>query len=225
MWILLVIFIVMLVLAAFLVVYSEWKSSNIKITDESGKKMYLTEKQITQNVQYRLSSNHKMFASTMQLVEVAEDSRVSKKNAKFIFVSILQSYANLSKDTDFSLLASNEDLYALDIIYNSKEIEQEEKDNFLRAVITSICMHKYNVPMNICIEYEEACNIWANEKFDELCKIQKINLKKVIKSLESDFEQFVIIENSKERFSGDKQKLIGAIESAYPRSFIKFSVK
>lgn len=151
-------------------------------------------------------TNYNWLTSAENLINVCNKKKFPAEYAIDIKVAILNCFAQLINNSHIK----KEDLDAVNIAYNSLYKIQEDKaikarTNFLNAFLMHITYHRFTFLLR-GESYYNYCEKWRERKFKELFCEENLNFSNLEITLESDFENTILIADEKGIFSEDDKK-------------------
>lgn len=168
------------------------------VTRWSGTRYYLTAKQLYKRVLNDSKSDYNWIASATELVRVCNEPSFPEKYAVAIKIIILNCFANLELQKEYSSNKEVTDNASVYSCYYSLPSDDETvikvKHKYLCAIITSITKYAYNevrLPLHRGPTYSKMCEEWKKRKFDEYVDKKDIDFNELRQKLYDDFEYMI----------------------------------
>lgn len=155
----------------------------------------LTAKELYDRVMVDSKFNYNWIASATELVRVCCIPDFPKEYADEIKLAILNCFSNIGINRAFEVRTLATDDEAVWCCYNSLSGTDEKivqvKHKYLIAVIESITLNYFELPIHCGPTYRKMCADWRKSKFDDNINKEKIDFALLIKELGQDFDDTI----------------------------------
>ena len=184
------------------------------VTGWRGDKHSLTAKQLYDRVLEDSKSDYNWIASATELVRVCNDPCFPEMYAVGIKIIILNCFANLELQKEYSSRREPTDAEAVYSCYNSlpttNETAKKVKEKYLTAVITGITRYtqsEVRLPIHVGITYKQKVEEWKKKKFDEyVSAVTILNFDQLREDLYADFDKMVKTAEEEGAFEKDDKE-------------------
>lgn len=160
-----------------------------------GKVYSFTAKELYERVMEDSKSNYNWITSATELVKICDREEFPQEYAKEIKIAILNCFASLEidKSVDDNFMPTDNDAvyYCYNSLFEIDEKVEKTKQNYLVAVIKSIVLNHFELPIHYGPIYKKTCNDWIKSKFDENINREKIDFKNLKIELHEDFKNII----------------------------------
>lgn len=184
-----------------------------KVKGWHGDTYLLTAKALYKRVLEDSKSDYNWIASATELVKVCNDPYFPEMYAVGIKMIILNCFANLELQKEYSFNEEATDKEAVYSCYNSlpstNDTAKKVKDKYLTAVITGITKYtqcEVRLPIHIGTTYRQKVEEWKKSKFDEYTSATDIDFDQLREDLYADFDRMVKTAEEEGAFEKDDEK-------------------
>lgn len=175
-----------------------------------GKRHYLTAKQIYKNVLEDSNLEDNLITSVTELIRVCDRPNFPKEYSQNIKVIILNCFANLEIKKQYHYKIKSTCRDAVYYCYNSLDDDDEKvnnaKEKYLAAIINSVTLFFYQIPIHEGPTYSRICKEWKEEKLNEYSSKSPIDFKSLIENLKSDFRERIELSEENGLFEEEDNK-------------------
>lgn len=169
-----------------------------KVKGWDGDTYSLTAKKLYERVLADSKSDYNWIAPATELVRVCNKPYFPEMYAQGIKLIILNCFANLELQKEYTSRIKKTDNEAVYSCYHSLPSTDETvikvKRKYLSAIITGVIKYtksEVRFPIHIGDSYTKLCEDWKKAKLDEYASKEKIDFEKLRKDLYSDFEKTI----------------------------------
>ncbi|MBQ2938625.1 MAG: hypothetical protein IJE05_07170 [Clostridia bacterium] len=178
-----------------------------------GDKHSLTAKQLFERVQEDSKSDYNWITSATELIRVCNEPYFPEMYAQGIKLIILNCFANLELQKEYTSGGESTDKVAVYSCYHSLPSTDETvikvKQKYLTAIITAITEYtecEVRLPMHPGPTYKKICEEWKKAKFDEYVSKEEIDFEQLREELYADFEKTIKTAEEQGAFKEDDEE-------------------